>query len=388
MEEPVALNVEAGKENEQTLANLSPAEEAASKDEVEIEKFLQAQKSKNTQYKTKSDLNAWKKFCESMKETRAIENIPANELDLLLSKFFISVRKQDGTEYEPCTLSGFQRSFQRHLHEKGSLINILKDNEFSKSREVLAAKRKNLVRQGKGNRPNATRELTKAEEDALFENGQFGVQDPNSLQRALWWFVSLHFGWRARDESRKLCWGDVGLANDPETDSEYLVWKSERGSKTRTGKDGGHQRAFEPKAYASKNKSRCPVEFYKAFRSHRSEAMLDPSAPFYLAINHRRKPSDKVWYLDRPHPSLYELQDLSWKIIDVWTWLGRRLNFEDNELTAIDNDNKETVEKAYAILRKWKEGEGRDGTYLVLYKALCHDHVRRGDLAQEFCCQV
>ena len=65
---------------------------------------------------------------------------------------------------------------------------------------------------------------------------------------------------------------------------------SQKGSKTRTGQDGGHQRAFEPKAYASKNKSRCPVEFYKAFRSHRSEAMLDPDAPFYLAINHRREP--------------------------------------------------------------------------------------------------
>ena len=97
------LHEEAGKENEQTLANLSPAEEATSKDEVEIEKFLQEQKSKNTQYKTKSDLNAWKKFCESLKESRAIENIPANELDLLLSKFFISVRKQNGTEYEPST---------------------------------------------------------------------------------------------------------------------------------------------------------------------------------------------------------------------------------------------------------------------------------------------
>jgi len=35
------------------------------------------------------------------------------------------------------------------LHEKGSLINILKDNEFSKSREVVAAKRKKLIRQGK-----------------------------------------------------------------------------------------------------------------------------------------------------------------------------------------------------------------------------------------------
>ena len=108
MRESAGLYEEAGKENEQTLANLSLAEEATSKDEVEIEKFLQEQKSKNTQYKTKSDLNAWKKFCESLKESRAIENIPANELDLLLSKFFISVRKQNGTEYEPGTLSGFQ----------------------------------------------------------------------------------------------------------------------------------------------------------------------------------------------------------------------------------------------------------------------------------------
>ena len=105
MEESVDLHEEAGKENEQTLANLSLPEEVTSKDEVEIEKFLQEQKSKNTQYKTKSDLNAWKKFCESLKESRAIENIPANELDLLLSKILISVnvRKQNGTEYEPTT---------------------------------------------------------------------------------------------------------------------------------------------------------------------------------------------------------------------------------------------------------------------------------------------
>jgi len=153
----------------------------------------------------------------------------------------------------PGTLSGVQRSFQLYLHGKGSLINILKDNEFSKSREVLSAKRKNLVRQGKGNCPNATRELTEAKEDALF--------DPKSLHRTLWWFRFLHFGWRARDESRKLCWGDVGLASHPETDSEYLVWKSERGSKTRTRQDGGHQRAFEQKAHAYNSKSRYPVEF-------------------------------------------------------------------------------------------------------------------------------
>ena len=49
MEESVDLHEEAGIENEQTLANLSPAKEATSKDEVEIEKLLQGQISKNTQ---------------------------------------------------------------------------------------------------------------------------------------------------------------------------------------------------------------------------------------------------------------------------------------------------------------------------------------------------
>ena len=46
MEESVDLHEEAGKENEQRLAHLSLAKEATSKDEVEIEKLLQEQKSK------------------------------------------------------------------------------------------------------------------------------------------------------------------------------------------------------------------------------------------------------------------------------------------------------------------------------------------------------
>ena len=40
------LHEKTGKGNEKTLANLSPAEEATSKDEVNIEKFLHEQKSK------------------------------------------------------------------------------------------------------------------------------------------------------------------------------------------------------------------------------------------------------------------------------------------------------------------------------------------------------
>ena len=46
MEESVGPHEEAGKENEQTVANLSPAEEATSKDEVEIENFCRSRNQK------------------------------------------------------------------------------------------------------------------------------------------------------------------------------------------------------------------------------------------------------------------------------------------------------------------------------------------------------
>jgi len=43
---------------------------------------------------------------------------------------------------------------------------------------VLAAKRKNLVKQGQGNKPNACRELTMEEEEKLFESSEFGCHNP------------------------------------------------------------------------------------------------------------------------------------------------------------------------------------------------------------------
>lgn len=49
----------------------------------------------------------------------------------------------------------------------------------------------------------------------------------------MWWvFALLTLGFRARDESRAR---DVALEIDAETGNEILVWKFERGIKTRQG---------------------------------------------------------------------------------------------------------------------------------------------------------
>jgi len=109
----------------------------------------------------------------------------------------------------------------------------------------------------------------------LFTTKPFGDHDPEVLQRTVWWVLSLHFGFRARDESRKLRWGDISLEKNPESGEEVLVWTAERGSKTRHG-EGTHQRAFNPTAQAT-NSERCPAKLYKKFAAHRPEKMKQPA---------------------------------------------------------------------------------------------------------------
>ena len=263
-----------------------------------VQKYILTQRTENTVKKTDYDLNVWKRFFLEVGETREIEDIPADELNLLIWRFMMEKKKKDGGAYEPGTLQSFQRSLQRYLNDKNSKINILKDQQFQKSREVLLSKKKQLVvEEAKGNRPHAAKELSNAEEDLLFRSGQFGDENPVALQRTVWWLLALHFGFRARDESRKLKWGDNVLQKDGEMGNEVLIWRSERGSKTRRG--NGDARAFYPTAQATNNK-RCPVRYYKKFRSHRPAEMNNADSPFYLAINYRRRADNSIWYLKTP----------------------------------------------------------------------------------------
>lgn len=188
-------------------------DDVLSSSQENIDKFIQEQRSNNTI--TVSDLNILQRYMESKNiQNKQIESLLPTELNHLLSKFFMDVRKKNGKEYETDTLSSYQRSIQRYLSNKKSKVNILKDEEFSESRKVLVAKRRSLVfNHGKGNKPQAAQPLTEEYEDALFNSGEFGEENPSSLQKAMWWMLSLHFGFRARDESRKLRWGDRRLTS-------------------------------------------------------------------------------------------------------------------------------------------------------------------------------
>ena len=68
-----------------------------------------------------------------------------------------------------------------------------------------------------------------------------------------------------------------------------------------------------------------------------------------------------------------------------WEKLGRRLLKKDTKVKAIRMDPL-CSEKAYTMLVQWKQSNGSEATFHVLYDALCDDLVGRKDLAENYCC--
>ena len=74
---------------------------------------------------------------------------------------------------------------------------------------------------------------------------------------------------------------------------------------------------------------------------------------------------------------------------DEWIKLGRRLKVDNPILSDLRRNAHlypDLSEKAHEMLRIWESREGDSATYQILYKALCHKHVARKDLAQKICC--
>jgi len=68
-----------------------------------------------------------------------------------------------------------------------------------------------------------------------------------------------------------------------------------------------------------------------------------------------------------------------------WKKLSRRLDVPDPQLQEIDQAHDQISEKAYYMLKYWKQGKGSAATYQALFNALKNGLVHRRDLAEQFC---
>lgn len=108
-------------------------------DKSKVKDFIDQQKKKSTVNCTKRDLNIVYKWLVSKNELRSIETIPATELDTYLAEFYVNVKKDNGSEYEPGSIDSIRASVERHLRES-EYPHSLRDKVFYFSARALSAK--------------------------------------------------------------------------------------------------------------------------------------------------------------------------------------------------------------------------------------------------------
>ena len=96
--------------NDKNNTNILNVNENAKLDDDEVTRFISDNRNTNTTKKTRSDLNTFYQWSKSVNENRKLDAIPPNELHNIISHFILKIRKKDGTEFEPDTLTFFVRS--------------------------------------------------------------------------------------------------------------------------------------------------------------------------------------------------------------------------------------------------------------------------------------
>ena len=136
----------------------------------DVVKLIAQQENENTNKKFMYDLNILLKFLrEVRKEKRELEKIPPDELNAYLSEFIIAARTKTSNQYEPSSPRGILSSVDRYLTRHEYRKRLFIDAEFTRLRDALKVKQKELKKQGRGNKLNATTALPDEEIDTLLE---------------------------------------------------------------------------------------------------------------------------------------------------------------------------------------------------------------------------
>ncbi len=129
---------------EPTLKNLLADElysfcGTAQTNSVEVNE-LQRLKDKNKNLNTARTTSTWVNRFEEWRVARGyphpLEKIEKKDLDGVLQLFYSTVKKENGENYEPCSLRTMLSCLDRFLRDKKQPFSILRDKEFVDSRKV------------------------------------------------------------------------------------------------------------------------------------------------------------------------------------------------------------------------------------------------------------
>ena len=256
-----------------------------------VDFFKHNNKNKNTTSATNTWFRHYERWATETNRPSNLLSMEKLELNAVLESYFAEAVRKDGKQYEPTSLGAMQAGIDRYLRENGSTFLILKDVEFSGSRNVIEGRAKYLRELGMGKKPNAADSFTKDEESVLWNCGALGSHSAQALVNTIHMLLTKHLGLRGRQEHHLMKVEDFVYKLDDSGD-RYITFK-EGVTKTRQGGTRVKQRKVVPKMFETREPGRCPLFLFEQFILRRPVEMRE-SGVFYLAIIHN--PAGEIWF--------------------------------------------------------------------------------------------
>ena len=132
---------------------------------------------------TKWGVKVFKDWLLEIGRSSDFETLLPYELDKLLARFYVELRKVDGQYYSKVAYNSIRASLQRHLQNPpwNVTFSILKDAAFLHSNQVLKGIFKNLTEIG-ASMVSHHKAIESGDMMKLIETGTIGTDNPRSLQ--------------------------------------------------------------------------------------------------------------------------------------------------------------------------------------------------------------
>ena len=230
----------------------------------------------------------------SPRDDKYLEELSSEELNELLTAFYPNARKKNGENYKKSALMALRSGLQRHFLFKKN-INIISDQEFSKSNQVYEAAIVELKRQGFGNVEHHNA-ISKEDLRKIQLSYNPAVPDPKNLQQFVWFNIMFYLIRRGRENLRLLTKQSFAIKTDA-TARKFVYQSADELDKNHRGNDNADDSTGEGRMYEQDGPF-CPVKAFELYL-----AKLNPELSCLWQkpkAKEHFKETDEVWYCKVP----------------------------------------------------------------------------------------
>ena len=342
----------------------------------DLQDLYDAADSKNTKRQIKYSVGILSQYCESRGECTLadVEQMPVDQLDNFLSKFYPALRKVDGSLYTKKSMQGIRYGIQRHLQDSRG-IDIVKDIGFSESNKSFKAMMVKLKNEGLGFVQHKS-VIPKSDFAKMQASKSLDMNTPKGLQNKVFIDIMLFLCNRGQENLRSMKVSDFIVT----TDEDGLRSVTRRDMLTKNNRENADEKTGGMMCEVPGDE-RCPVKSLLDYTSK-----LNPNCTAFW-----QKPKDKVpddtnepWYCNSP----VGINTLNKKIKDISKEAGcskvytnhclratcltvlDQAGFENRDIMSVSGHHSEQSIKHYARTSNDKK---RQMSAFIARKAIEHD---------------